>query len=132
MGVISIARCVEESQWTKEQALAWAAAASKWPTRRFQLQTKIAGNSRLVTEEMGRTLQRQRGGNLVEMIAKNREAAGLPSRRKKKWAELPACEKCKAAASKPCRTSSGALVKKPHACRLAKPPAADPATAPSA
>jgi len=110
MGVIGHNRCVEEAQFTKEQAIAWAADESRWPTRRFQLQTQVAGNSRLVTETMGQVLQRQRGGTLVELIPKNRKAAGLPPRRENKYDRLPECPTCKAPRGKPC-TKGGAGTK---------------------
>lgn len=129
MGIIGHGRAVEEAQYTKEQAIAWAAQGSRWPTRRYIVESQGI-RSRLLTETMAGSVRNLRGGVIRELIPRTRELAGLPSRRRGKHADLPVCPSCKAAAATPCKTAAGKRCKT-HKPRLATPPT-EPERTPSA
>lgn len=126
MGKISHDRAMQEAQWTPADALGWAAEQAKWPTRRFRVESQGV-KSRLLTEGMANSVRNLRGGVIIVMIPKNREAAGLPSRRRNKYADLPVCPKCKAPPGKPCMVIVPGVnkptkkAKKVHAARLVTP-----------
>lgn len=100
-----------ESSLTREQVLAQAIADKAFPSRRYRLETVLAGASRLLTEKEAARAQRRYGGNIVELVT-------MTDWLRAKAAGLPGCARpsCMAAPGAPCRNVHG--LRHPHACRI--------------
>lgn len=115
-------RQLQESTWTKEEALAWArkvrASGRSWPGWRFRVEGSRAGNSRLLGKKAAEQTQAKYGGVLVEVIP-TPTAAGEPKRTVNQSLadELGACPSCQAPARHPCLTPKGKS-RKPHGSRI--------------
>jgi hypothetical protein len=117
---------IEESLMTPEEAIGWAekkhAGSNHWPTRRWRVETKHVGNSRLLGREAAKRTHKRYGGELVELIPTRTdylESKGITGRRSQVRVlaeDLGECPWCGVEAGQPCKQPKGALCR-PHASR---------------
>jgi len=88
-----------ESQWTEEEAQAWASSLKRATSRRFRLEGSLAGNSRLVSETQVHQLKTRFGGEIVELILRREPRL---SKRRQAAIGLGVCPHCHALSDAPC------------------------------
>ena len=63
---------IAESQFTEDEALAWAEQyyreRGSWPRRRWRVEGSQAGNSHLMTEKKARRVAAKHGGDVNQLI----------------------------------------------------------------
>lgn len=104
-----LTQATAEATWTREQATQWARGLSRWPRRRFRLEQSRAGSSRLVIHGLAERLQKQYGGEIVEVIPAPVRRERI-TRYEEEALHLAECSWCGAAAGAACKAPRGAQV----------------------